>query len=119
MRQKTEAAKPSADKVIKDIHRATRKEMIGIVLEGLPTEKRSRPFAGEKASRKSLYHNWPKEFLEAGKKRLAGDTARAATTDEGKVLRRETDDLKEVVAEPALETAAAQKSMIADGGDEG
>ena len=66
----------------------------------------------------SLYYNWSKEFLEAGKKRLAGDTARAATTDEVKVLRRETRDLKEVVAEQALELRLLNKSMIADGGDE-
>ena len=66
----------------------------------------------------SLYYNWSKEFLEAGKKRLAGDTARAATTDEVKVLRRETRDLKEVVAEQALELRLLKKSMIADGGDD-
>jgi hypothetical protein len=51
----------------------------------------------------SLYYNWSKEFLEAGKKRLAGDTARAATSDEVKVLRKEARDLNEVVAEQALE----------------
>ena len=51
----------------------------------------------------SLYYTWSKEFLEAGKKRLAGDTARAATSSEIKDLRREARDLKEVVAEQALE----------------
>jgi putative transposase len=61
----------------------------------------------------SLYYNWSKEFLEAGKKRLAGDTARAATSDEVKVLRREARDLKEVVAEQALELRLLKKSMIA------
>ena len=66
----------------------------------------------------SLYYNWSKEFLEAGKKRLAGDTARAATTDEVKALRKETRDLKEVVAEQALELRLLKKSMIADGGDD-
>ena len=65
-----------------------------------------------------LYYNWSKEFLEAGKRRLAGDTARAATADEVKVLRRETRDLKEVVAEQALELRLLKKSMIADGGDD-
>jgi len=64
----------------------------------------------------SLYYNWSKEFLEAGKKRLAGDTARAATSDDVKQLRRETRDLKEVVAEQALELRLLKKSMIADGG---
>jgi hypothetical protein len=50
-----------------------------------------------------MYYSWSKEFLEAGKRRLAGDTARAATTDEVKQLRQEAQDLKEVVAEQALE----------------
>ena len=59
-----------------------------------------------------------KEFLEAGKRRLAGDTARAATTDEVKQLRREAQDLKEVVAEQALELRLLKKSMIGDGGDQ-
>jgi len=58
-----------------------------------------------------------KEFLEAGKRRLAGDTARAATTDEVKELRREAQELKEVVAEQALELRLLKKSTIADGGD--
>ena len=65
-----------------------------------------------------MYYSWSKEFLEAGKRRLAGDTARAATTDEVKQLRREAQDLKEVVAEQALELRLLKKSMIADGGDQ-
>lgn len=60
----------------------------------------------------------PKEFLEAGKRRLAGDTARAATSDEVKTLRREATALKEVVADLTLENRLLKKSMIADGGDE-
>ena len=64
----------------------------------------------------SLYYTWSKEFLEAGKKRLAGDTARAATSDEVKALRKEARDLKEVVAEQALELRLLKKSTIADGG---
>ena len=65
-----------------------------------------------------LYYSWSKEFLEAGKRRLAGDTARAATSDEVKDLRRQAQDLKEVVAEQALELRLLKKSMLADGGDE-
>jgi len=61
---------------------------------------------------------WSKEFLEAGKRRLAGDTARAATSGEVKDLRREAQELKAVVAEQALELRLLKKSMIADGGDE-
>jgi len=63
----------------------------------------------------SIYYKWSKEFLEAGKKRLAGDTARAASTGEVKSLRREARELKEVVAEQALELRLLKKSMIADG----
>ncbi|CTQ61557.1 hypothetical protein LA5095_04899 [Roseibium album] len=69
-------------------------------------------------SAESLYYNWSKEFLEAGKKRLAGDTARAATSDEVKTLRQVSRDLKEVVAEQALELRLLKKSMIGDGGGE-
>ena len=57
-----------------------------------------------------MYYSWSKEFLEAGKSWLAGDTARAATTDEVKQLRREARDLKEVVAEQALELRLLKKT---------
>ena len=122
MRQKAGTPKPSAETVIKDIRRATRKqygaeEKIRIVLEGLRGEESIAALCRREGIAESLYYNWSKEFFEAGKKRLAGDTARAATSDEVKVLRRETRDLKEVVAEQAPGTATAQKSMIADGGD--
>ena len=108
MRQKTEVTKPSAEKVIKDIRRITRKqygaeEKIRIVLDGLRGEESIAALCRREGIAESLYYNWSKEFLEAGKKRLAGDTARAATTDEVKVLRKEARDLKEVVAEQALD----------------
>ena len=50
-----------------------------------------------------VYYKWSKDFMEAGKRRLAGDTSRAANTDEVRDLRREARDLKEVVAEQMLE----------------
>jgi len=123
MRQRTDVTKPSSEKVIKDIRRVTRKqygaeEKIRIVLDGLRGEESIAALCRREGIAESLYYNWSKEFLEAGKKRLAGDTARAATTDEVKVLRRETHDLKEVVAEQALELRLLKKSMIADGGDD-
>ena len=101
MRQKAGTPKPSAEKVIKDIRRVTRKqdgaeEKIRIVLDGLRGEVTIAALCRREGIAESLYYNWPKEFLEAGKKRLAGDTARAATTDEVKQPRRETRDLKEV-----------------------
>ncbi|GLJ00733.1 transposase [Sphingobium sp. BS19] len=123
MRQKTDVTKPSAEKVIKDIRRITRKqygaeEKIRIVLDGLRGEESIAALCRREGIAESLYYNWSKEFLEAGKKRLAGDTARAATTDEVKVLRKEARDLKEVVAEQALELRLLKKSMIADGDGE-
>jgi transposase len=123
MRQKAGTQKAPAEQVVKDIRRATRKqygaeEKIRIVLEGLRGEESIAGLCRREGIAESLYYNWSKEFLEAGKKRLAGDTARAATTDEVKQLRRVTRDLKEVVAEQALELRLLKKSMIADGGDD-
>ncbi len=66
----------------------------------------------------SLYYSWSKEFLEAGKKRLSGDTARQATSSEVKDLRREASDLKEALAETLLENRLLKKSMITGGGDD-
>jgi transposase len=123
MRQKSGTGKAPAEQVIKDIRRATRKqysaeEKIRIVLEGLRGEESIAALCRREGIAESLYYTWSKEFLEAGKKRLAGDTARAATSDEVKVLRKEARDLKEVVAEQALELRILKKSMIADGGND-
>ena len=123
MRQKSGTGKAPAEQVIKDIRRATRKqysaeEKIRIVLEGLRGEESIAALCRREGIAESLYYTWSKEYLEAGKKRLAGDTARAATSDEVKVLRKEARDLKEVVAEQALELRILKKSMIADGGDD-
>jgi hypothetical protein len=63
----------------------------------------------------NLYYRWSKEFLEAGKKRLAGDTAREATSDEVKGLRAEAHQLKELMAELMLENRLLKKSVLADG----
>ena len=123
MRQKSGTQKEPAGKVIKDIRRATRRqysaeEKIRIVLDGLRGEDSIAALCRREGIAESLYYNWSKEFLEAGKKRLAGDTARAATSDEVKQLRHEARDLKEVVAEQALELRLLKKSMIGDGGEE-
>ena len=113
----------SAEAHVREIRRATRKkhsaeERIRIVLEGLRGEYSIAELCRREGIAQSLYYKWSKEFLEAGKKRLAGDTARAATSSEVKDLRREAHDLKEVVAEQALELRLLKKSMIADGGDD-
>ena len=113
----------SSENLVRDIRRATRKhhaaeEKIRIVLDGLRGETSIAELCRREGIAESMYYSWSKEFLEAGKRRLAGDTARAATTDEVKQLRREAQDLKEVVAEQALELRLLKKSMIADGGDQ-
>ena len=123
MRQKPGTRGRHGEKVVKDIRRATRKqysaeEKIRIVLDGLKGEDSIAELCRREGIAQSLYYSWSKEFLEAGKKRLAGDTARAATSSEVKDLRREARDLKEVVAEQALELRLLKKSMIADGDDD-
>jgi transposase len=122
MRAKSSTPKTPAEKVVKDIRRATRKhysaeDKIRIVLDGLRGEDSIAELCRREGIAQSMYYGWSKEFLEAGKRRLAGDTARAATGDEVKELRRESGALKEVVAEQALELRLLKKSMIADGGD--
>lgn len=123
MRAKSLSAKTTpGERVVKDIRRATRRqfsaeEKIRIVLDGLRGEDSIAELCRREGIAQSLYYVWSKEFLEAGKRRLAGDTARAATTDEVKDLRRESSALKEVVAEQALELRLLKKSMIAAGGD--
>ncbi len=106
----------------KDIRRQTRKryspeEKIRIVLAGLWGEDSIAELCRQEGIAQGLYYSWSKEFLEAGKKRLAGDTAREANTGEVKSLRRVARDLKEVVAEQALELRLLKKSMIGDGED--
>jgi transposase len=116
------SAKPSVEQAVRDIRRATRKhhsaeDKIRIVLEGLRGEDSIAALCRREGIAESLYYAWSKDFLEAGKRRLAGDTARAATTDEVKTLREEVRSLKEVVAEQALELRLLKKSMIGTGDD--
>ena len=123
MRQHSNLAKDTAEKVVKDIRRATCKqysaeEKIRIVLEGLRGEDSIAELCRREGIAQNLYYRWSKDFLEAGKKRLAGDTARAATSDEVKDLRREVTALKEVVADLTLENRLLKKSVTADGEDE-
>ena len=118
----TPSPSPS-EKLVRDIRRVTRKhysaeEKIRIVLDGLRGEVTISELCRREGIAESLYYSWSKEFLEAGKRRLAGDTARSATTNEVNDLRREARDLKEVVAEQALELRLLKKSMTGDGGDE-
>ena len=122
MGHKTERHQGAAERTVKDIRRKTRKrysseEKIRIVLAGLRGEDSIAELCRQEGISQGLYYSWSKEFLEAGKKRLAGDTAREANTGEVKDLRRQARDLKEVVAEQALELRLLKKSMIGDGED--
>jgi transposase len=123
MRQKQEAKPGSAEKMVRDIRRATRRrhsseEKIRIVLEGLRGEDSIAELCRREGLNQNVYYRWSKEFLEAGKKRLAGDTARDATSDEVKDIRAELRQLKEALAETLLENRLLKKSVIADGGDD-
>jgi transposase len=122
MRTKSPSSRAPAERVLKDIRRATRKhysaeDKIRIVLDGLRGEDSIAELCRREGIAQSMYYVWSKEFLEAGKRRLAGDTARAATTDEVKDLRKEATALKEVVADQALEIRLLKKSILADGED--
>lgn len=123
MGQKAGPRKQSAERVVKEIRRVTRRqfsaeEKIRIVLAGLRGEDSIAELCRREGIVQNLYYRWSKEFLEAGKKRLAGDTARAATSDEVKELRQEASALKEVVAELMLENRLLKKSTIGAGEDE-
>jgi transposase len=122
MRQRDRQAPEGAEKTVRDIRRATRRqfsaeEKIRIVLEGLRGEDSIAELCRKEGIAQNLYYRWSKEFLEAGKKRLAGDTAREATSDEVKTLRAEARQLKEALAEVTLENRLLKKSVIADGED--
>ncbi len=122
MRQKS-GPHETAEKYVKDIRRRARRKFsaedkIRIVLEGLRGEESIAELCRREGIAQSLYYSWSNEFLEAGKKRLTGDTTRQATSTEVKDLRAESTALKEAVADLMLEKRLLRKSMIGDGGDE-
>lgn len=109
MRNKQSKSKASAERVVKDIRRKTRRqfsaeEKIRIVLEGLRGDDSIAELCRKEGIAQSLYYTWSREFMEAG------DTARSATSDEVRDLRREARDLKEVVAEQTLENRLLKKA---------
>ena len=112
----------TAEQHVRDIRRATRKkyseeEKIRIVLAGLRGEYSISELCRREGLAESLYYSWSKDFLEAGKRRLAGDTERQANTGEVKGLRHEMGDLKELVADLTLENRLLKKSMTGAGGE--
>lgn len=122
MRQKI-GPQETAEQHVRDIRRATRRkyspeDKIRVVLSGLRGEYSIAELCRREGIAESLYYTWSKEFLEAGKKRLTGDTQRQASSGEVKDLRRETRDLKELVADLTLENRLLKKSMMGDGGEQ-
>ena len=114
--------KVEADKLVRDIKRATRRkfsaeEKIRIVLAGLRGEDSIAELCRREGLHQNLYYSWNKEFLEAGKKRLAGDIEREASRDDVSELRKESNQLKEALAETMLENRLLKKSMLGTGED--
>ena len=107
-------------KRVKEIRRKTRRkfsseEKIRIVLEGLRGECSIAELCRREGINRNLYYRWSKDFLEAGKKRLAGDTVREANTDEVVGLKKENKDLKQPVAELYLRNDWLKKSLTGQG----
>src|ERR1700730_13353203 len=120
MRQKSGPVKESAEKVVKDIRRATRRhfsaeDKIRIVLEGLRGEESIAELCRREGIVQNLYYRRSKDFLEAGKKRPAGDTARAATSDEVKDLAPRPDRvwsrIPDVVREQIIKLALDEPAL--------
>ena len=122
MGSKIEGPSDEAEKAVRDIRRATRRhfsaeDKIRIVIAGLRGEESVAELCRKEGINQNLYYRWSKDFLEAGKKRLAGDTAREAS-DDVKGLRAEAHQLKELLAELMLENRLLKKSVLADGGSD-
>ena len=109
--------KVSTEATIQDIKRKTRKkysaeEKIRIVLEGLRGEVSIAEICRREGINQNLYYKWSKDFLEAGKSRLQGDTQRQATSGEVENIRRENEQLKQLVAELALRNRVLKKTLL-------
>ena len=109
--------KESAEQTVRNIRRKTRKqysseEKIRIVLEGLRGESSVAELCRREGIAQSLYYKWSKEFLEAGKQRLAGNTKRQADSQEVSEMRHENEQLKQLVAELALKNRVLKKSLL-------
>ncbi len=114
MRQKDEN-RSAVEKTVRDIKRKTRRhfsaeDKIRIVLQGLRGEESIAEICRREGLHQNLYYRWSKDFLEAGKKRLNGDTVREAGSDEVKELRSESAELKEALAEALLENRLLKKA---------
>jgi transposase len=113
---KTETQKQSTSSIVRDIKRRTRRvfsaeEKIQIVLEGLRGEESIASLCRKHGIHENNCYNWSKDFLEAGKKRLSGDTERSASSSEVKDLRGENAELKDLVAELSIQVRVLKKSL--------
>lgn len=109
----------SAKSLIKTVKRKTRKlysteEKIRIVIEGIRGEYTIAELCRKEGITDSTYYKWTKDFMEAGKKRLSGDTLREANTTEVNELKQENTSLKELVAELSLENRVLKKNLNGD-----
>ena len=107
----------NSEKLVKDIRRRTRKkysseEKIRIVLEGMRGEESIAELCRQEGLNQNVYYRWSKEFLEAGKQRLAGDIKREATSTEVTDLKKENDQLKRLVADIMLKNDVLKKSVL-------
>ena len=112
--------KQSVESKVKEIKRRTRKkysseEKIRIVLEGLRGEDSIAEICRREGIHANLYYNWSKDFLEAGKRRLNGDTKREANSSEVSKINKENSDLKQLVAELSLDNRMLKKSLNGTG----
>ena len=108
--------KQSPESVVREIKRKTRRkfnpeERIRIILEGLKGEESISAICRREGIAPSLYYKWSKSFLEAGKRRLKGDTIREANSDEVTEIRKENEQLKQLVAELSLKNRVLKKSL--------
>lgn len=113
---KTESKKPTADKVVKEIRRNTRRkfsaeEKIKIVLEGMRGEESIAAICRKYGIHQNNYYKWSKDFIEAGKRRLSGDVLREATRDEVQDLRQMNEQLKKEVGELYIENKELKKNL--------
>jgi transposase len=109
-------SKSDTESIVRNIKRKTRKkynaeEKISIILEGLRGEESIAAICRREGINPNLYYSWSKEFLEAGKKRLPGDTQREATSFEVTGFKQENDQLKQLVAELSLKNRVLKKSL--------
>ena len=109
--------KDSAEKAVRDVRRKTRRkfsaeEKIRIVLEGLRGESTIAELCRREGIHPNMYYKWSKEFLEAGKQRLLGDTKREADNQEVQSMRTENEQLKQLVAELSLKNRVLKKSLL-------